>query len=228
MKYALLGMTALAVFAVAAPANAVVLHNYDLNGSLADSLGGPSLTANGGVLGPTGYSFGANQGLALSGLGIAADGAYTIELGFSFATLSSYRKIIDFSGLVSDSGLYVLNSALNFYPVTTGPGGAFTVDQIANLVLNRTSGGLVTGSVNGVEQISFLDSGALALSNTLNFFIDDFATGQREASAGFVDYIRISGTAPVSAVPLPPALPLLAAALGGFGLLSRRRKAKAA
>jgi hypothetical protein len=228
MKYTVLGMAALAAVAFAAPANATLLHNYDLNGSLADSLGGPSLTANGGVLGASGYTFGANQGLSLGGLNLAADGAYDIEIGFSFDTLSGYRKIIDFSNLLLDSGLYTLFDRLNFYPVTTGPAAAFQSGQLVNLQLVRTTSGVVTGSVNGVPQISFTDSFNLAISDTLNFFIDDFATGQGETSAGYVDYIRISGTGSVSAVPLPGALPLLVAGIAGLGLVSRRRKAKVA
>jgi len=45
--------------------HAAMIHNYDLNGSYADSLGGPSLVPvpNGGTLGATGYTFGPGQGL---------------------------------------------------------------------------------------------------------------------------------------------------------------------
>jgi hypothetical protein len=217
-----LGLGALVAFA--APAHAVLLHNYDLNGSLTDSKGGPSLLANGGVLGRTGYTFGANQGLSLSGLDLAATGDYTIEIGFSFDVLSGYRKIIDFSNLGSDAGLYSLGSSLNFFPLRTGPQDVFLVGQLVNLVLTRTSAGDVKGSVNGVDQITFFDTGGLALSNTLNFFRDDRITGFGEASSGFVDYIRISNSAPPSAVPLPAALPLLLAGLAGLGVVGRRRK----
>ncbi len=44
-----------------------LIHTYDLNGSLADALGGPALVANGGTLNATNYSFGPNQGLTLTG-----------------------------------------------------------------------------------------------------------------------------------------------------------------
>lgn len=228
MKFAFVSLTALAAVALVGPAHATLLHNYDLNGSLTDSLGGPSLTANGGVLGGSGYSFGANQGLSLSGLNLAADGAYEIELGFSFDTLSGYRKIIDFSNLVSDFGLYTLGNNLNFYPVVTGASGVSQPGQLVNLLLVRTTAGSVNASVDGVPEFGFSDTSNIAISNTLNFFVDDFATGQFEASSGYVDYIRISGTAPVSAVPLPAALPLLAAGLAGLGWAGRRRKAKVA
>jgi hypothetical protein len=227
MKFALLGMTALAALAVASPANATLLHNYDLNGTLADSLGGPSLTSNGGVLGATGYTFGANQGLTLGGLNLVSSGDYSIEVGFSFDDLGGWRKIVDFSNLASDAGLYTLGNTLNFFPVAGGP-GVFQSGQLVNLMLARTTLGVVTASINGTQQFTFTDASNIALSNTLNFFIDDFATGQGEASSGFVDYIRVSDSSTVSAVPLPAALPLLAASLAGLGFVSRRRKAKVA
>ncbi len=226
MKHAVLGLAALAAIAFSVPAQAALIHNYDLNGSLADSLGGPSLVAHGGVLGISGYDFGANQGLSLSGLNLVANGFYDIELGFTFNTLSGYRKVIDFSNLASDSGLYTLGSALNFYPVTTGPSAVFQPGQLVSLLISRTTAGSVTASINGVQQFTFNDGFNLANSDILNFFIDDFATGQREASSGFVDYIRISGPGSVSTVPLPAALPLFAAGLAGLGFASRRRKAK--
>lgn len=228
MKFALLSLTALAAVALASPAHATLLHNYDLNGSLTDSLGGPALTANGGVLGASGYTFGANQGLSLSGLNLVSSGAYAIEVGFSFDTLSGYRKIIDFSNLALDSGLYTLGNNLNFYPVVTGASGVFQSGQLVSLLLVRTAAGSVNASVNGVPEFGFSDTSNLAISNTLKFFIDDFATGQFEASSGYVDYIRISDSAPVSAVPLPGALPLLAAGLAGLGWAGRRRKARVA
>jgi hypothetical protein len=157
MKFAFLGITALLSVAFCCPANAALLHNYNLNGSLTDSLGGPSLVAHGGVLGAADYSFGADQGLTLGGLNLVANGDYQIELGFSFDTPSGYRKIIDFSGLASDSGLYSLGSALNFYPVTTGPAGVFQSGQLVNLLLARTAAGVVTGSINGTQQFTFND-----------------------------------------------------------------------
>jgi hypothetical protein len=46
-------------------AGATMIHDYELNGSLTDTLGGASLTAHGGTLDASGYRFGYNQGLAL-------------------------------------------------------------------------------------------------------------------------------------------------------------------
>jgi hypothetical protein len=121
---------------------------------------------------------------------------YSIETVFNFSSLSGYRKIIDFKDLSSDTGLYNLHTALNFYNVATGPTGAFAPNVDARLVITRDSTtDLVNGYVNGTLQISFTDSSGLgifsAANNIIQFFKDDFATGQREASDGVVDLIRI-------------------------------------
>jgi hypothetical protein len=81
---------------------------YELNGSYAESNGGPSLVPLGGTLGPTGYTFGVNTGLSLSGTGIFD--AYSIDIRFFFydvsASINSFQKILDFKNRTSDSGLY--------------------------------------------------------------------------------------------------------------------------
>jgi hypothetical protein len=224
MKKAVFGLGLLASLAFVVPAHAVVLHNYDLNGSLTDSKGGPTLVANGGVLGATGYEFNRQQGLTLTGLDIAG-GDYTIEIGFYFNSFGGYQKVLDFSGLASDVGLYALGKALNFYPFASGQEGAIVGGQIIDLVLSRNINDLmVTGSINGEVQFKFVDTRNLADSNTLNFFIDDRATRGSESGSGFVDYIRISNSAKVSPVPLPAALPLLLAGVAGLGVMSRRGK----
>jgi hypothetical protein len=51
--------------ACAAPASAALVADFQLNGTLADSLGGPDITNNGGTLGATGITFGVNQGSSL-------------------------------------------------------------------------------------------------------------------------------------------------------------------
>jgi hypothetical protein len=69
---------------------------YELNGSFAESNGGPSLDSYGGMLGPTGYSFGIQQGLSLSGIDISD--AYSIDIHFYFDDILSAslnQKILD-------------------------------------------------------------------------------------------------------------------------------------
>ena len=174
---------------------AILTHDYQLNGSLADALGGPALVSHGGSLGASDYSFDVNQGLTLSnGFTDAAD--YSIELAFSFSNTSGYDKIIDFKDRTSDTGFYTLNSALNFYPVATGPAATIPGETPVNVILTRDgASGTTRGYVNGALQWSFLDSSSYGvfsgLDNIAHFFRDDFATGQAEAAAGSVDFIRI-------------------------------------
>lgn len=187
-----LGLASLSLPTAAQAAS--VSHIYELNGSLADSLGGPSLVANGGTLGPTGYTFASNQGPSLSNAINPA--TYSIEMRFSLDTLTNFRKILDFKDRASDNGLYNLDTALNFFPVDTGPGGAFTVDTIAHVVLTRDDAtDAVVGYVNGTQQIAFTDTLDRAtftgLGNIIHFLRDDFVTTEREAAGGFLDQIRL-------------------------------------
>lgn len=175
-----------------------LVHNYELNGSLADELGGPDLVSGGGILNGTDYSFSANQGLQLSD--VLTSPTYSIEMSFSLSNTSGFDKIIDFKNLGSDRGLYDLSARLNFFPFATSPGAVFTANTFANLVLTRDGvTDTVIGYANGVQAITFNDSSDSAVfdavNNVAHFFEDDFATGQSEASPGAVDYIRIYDTA---------------------------------
>jgi hypothetical protein len=202
-----------------------------LNGSLNDALGGPALTADGGTLNASNYTFGANQGLTLtggfgpSGVGNFA-GSYSIVLDFTFDNLSGFRKIIDFQDKTSDNGTYNLNTAINFFPAITGPSGALTTTNEARVVLTR-DGTTVAGYVNGVSQFTFTDGGNAAVfsaaNNIAHFFEDDSKTGG-EASSGEVNRILIYQdaltaaevaqlAAPTPSVPEPASL-----ALWSFGL----------
>ena len=172
---------------------ATLTHNYELNGTFNDALGGPSLVPQGGTLNATNYSFGADEGLTLSNAIVPDD--YSIETIFSFENVDGYRRIIEFKDRGADTGLYVLSSTLNFYPVQNGPDGVFSPNVDADVVLTRDgASGLVVGYVNGVEQFSFTDTDNLAVfsesGNIIHFFIDDIGVGG-EASAGVVDRIRI-------------------------------------
>ncbi len=179
--------------------SAALIHDYQLNGSLADSLGGPSLVAAGGVLSANGYAFGANQGLSLSN-GLGDNGNYSIELQFSFSDVSGYRKVLDFKDRADDKGFYVLTSNLNFYPFAFPSGDPFTADVLADVILTRNvDTNQTNGYVNGAQFFSFTDGGGDAVFNAANgiiqFFKDDFVTQGGEASAGCVRRIRVFDSA---------------------------------
>ena len=71
-------------------AKAALIHDYELNNSYADILGGPSLVPNGGTLEASGYTLAANQGLSLSN---AIDpNNYSIQMGVSLSELALQRS----------------------------------------------------------------------------------------------------------------------------------------
>lgn len=208
-------------------------HLYQLNNSYADSLGGPSMTDFGGSLGATSYSFGANQGLAVDNA--VGQDVYTIDTSFLFDSTGGYRRIVDFKGGASDTGLYNLSTALNFYNIQTGVSGVFADGQQVRVTISRDAAGTFTGYVNGAFQFSFADTSGLATFDTVNnsarFFVDDNAVGG-EASAGSVDYIAIYDTALSAqeiatlnpAVPEPQTYALMLAGLAGVLAMARRRQ----
>lgn len=207
------------------PASAALVADYQLNGSLADSLGGADITNNGGTLGANGISFGANQGPSIGGFTFTD--IYSVVVRFSFEELSGYRKILDFKNRTSDGGLYNLNTSLNYFPVASTVNGQFQVNTLHQVVFTRNAAGTVVAYVDGDAGLTFSDaSGSAIIDNTLNLFIDDFVV-QGEASAGFVDFIQIYDTALTDGVvPGVPEPGIWALMIGGFGLVGaamRRR-----
>jgi len=222
-------LAAASLLALSASAGAAD-HLYQLNGSLSDTLGGPDLVFHGGSLGLTSYTFGQNQGLTTQ---FSLGSVYTIDMDFSFDTHSGWQKIVDFSALAADVGMYTSGNQWNFYDV-----GGYTLAPAdgasARLTLTRDAGNLFTMYVNGSQIGAFVDNSNKANfgANVANFFIDDIATGQREAASGSVDYIRtydraLSGEevgrlAPP--VPEPESWAMLGAGLGLLALLRRRQR----
>lgn len=229
---ALLGLAAaLLSLAAARPASAQT-HVYTLNNTYADANGGPSLTPDGGTLSASGYTFGPNQGLTLNNAINAT--TYSIELNFSLTDLGGYRKLVDFGNLVPDTGLYLLNGQLDFYPTPVTATTTVVANQSVDVLLTRDGAtNLVTGYLNGVSQFSFTDSTNIATfsspNNVIHFFEDDAATGGGEASGGTVTRITIN-PAPVPEASTTVSFGLLLALgvilrMGGVVMAKKRKKA---
>jgi hypothetical protein len=171
-----------------------LVHAYYFNGTLNDSVGSTALTnPYGGSLtsNPGYYTFGTAQGLGFTGAsGLQTD--FTIAMRFSFDTLGGYQRIIDFSNLGSDIGMYTLGTALRFYPVTSG--GTLTANTGIDFILTRSSSsGLVTGYFGTTEVFNFTDTSNYAVGSTIPgqttwwFFRDDGG----ENAPGRVDSLLI-------------------------------------
>lgn len=199
-------------------ASAAVIADFQLNGDFTNSAGSAVMTSNGGTLGATGLTFGANEGPTITGLGTLS--SYTLETQFSFENVDGYRRIADFSNRALDDGLYVLDGDIDFYNQAFGPGGVISAGELVTVKLTRSSSGFVRGYINGVSQFAFNDTSGLAVINDqLNLFLDDFAFPD-EASAGFVNYATIS----TFAVPEPATWALMVLGFGGLGAALRSRR----
>jgi hypothetical protein len=214
---------------------------YDLNGSLAENSGGPSLVSYGGTLGPAGYYFGQNQGLSLTGTG--AFDTYSIDIKFYFNSLTmsqdGYQRILDFKNRALDEGLYSLNGAATYFVgCCSGLGGTggsssgpvFVPGQLTDLLVTRDTSGTFTVAVNGTTAFSFVDSTGLATlsgpNNAIYFFMDDFQSltnypNSPEAGTGFVDSITV--TTPTPAVPELSTWAMMILGFAGLGFLAYRR-----
>lgn len=241
---------AVLLLAAAAPLAAQTpTHAYDVNGTLTDAFGGPSLVANGGTVGPSTYTFNPGQGLSLTN-GIGAS-VYSLELAFSFASVANYRKVVDFKDLLRDEGVYVQNGFFTFYGGPASPvlNPVFQPDLLAHLVLTRDADQRFTAYVNGQQVLSFIDEGLHAVFSEpgakANFLRDDARTGYEQTS-GSLDWLYVydralTGTEvaarfaagddgqfgttppPVTSAPEPATVALLGSGLLAIGAVARRR-----
>jgi len=178
----------------------IPLHDYRLANSFADERGGPALVGVGGAFDAGGYRFATNQGLVAT-LALPTL-VYTVDITFAFDTLASWRKVLDFKSLGSDTGLYTFDTSLQFVVVAsavfaTSP-PVLVPATPTRVTLSRDATGHVIGSIAGAPLFTFDDTDRVATldaSLTASFFIDDQSTGSQEASAGVVRRIRIYDTA---------------------------------
>ncbi|MFM6534302.1 MAG: Calx-beta domain-containing protein [Dolichospermum sp.] len=155
-----------------------------------DTLGNDTNDTVFGQAGKSVYRFASNSGLLLNDPNIPTNN-YSIELVFTFDATTGYRKIIDFSDRVSDTGLYVLDNSLQFYSETAAVGTL--ASGYNHIVFSRASNNTTIIYLNGSEVLSFNDTNGLAdlsPNGDLYLFVDDTQTGG-EHSAGNVSLISL-------------------------------------
>ena len=120
---------------------------------------------------------------------------YSVAVLFRFSDIGVFRRVLDFKHGTSDTGLYLAAGKLRLYPYT--PSGPKTVaaDEWVQVVLTRTTGGTVTGYVDGAQQWQLADTsgvGTIDGSNQLRFFRDNESAGTTtEHAPGAVARIRV-------------------------------------
>jgi hypothetical protein len=148
--------------------------------------------------------------------GGTASGSFTIDL--STNTLVSSSIVTSFKNIVFVGGDY--NGS--FFD-------SFTATPAANLSLADWGVPLISGqllslnfALSDLSLASFAASGSETVYSGLCFF-SGFVCGSRSIVSGTIDAVVA-----VAPTPLPAALPMLAAALGGMGFAGWRRKRQAA
>jgi hypothetical protein len=192
-------------------AQATLISQFDFNGNLNDDLG--NATATPYMLGSSSYNAGTlhwtadTTSLNGGGLRISIPAAtltekdYSIAVEFSFSEVDGYRKLIDFSQLGSDQGMYV-NTSLRLYSIGNyGPynwvaDSTFTVlytrsaadDSVRTYIYDGTN--LQPQSMGQDLGLDFIAS-LNGLDRVFNFFMDDSSTTSEFSPMGSVGQIRI-------------------------------------
>jgi hypothetical protein len=164
------------------------------NAFVTDSVNGTAQTV---------LSYPKDNGVSLSPTtGVVSNSIYTIAALVRVDDVTGYRRLVDFKNGTADSGLYDYYGQLYFYPNAVGSSSpAPMVDgEYTMVVVTRDNTGLVTGYVDGVQQLSFDDStsqnAVIDSNNTLRFFRDNDTGGASgEDSSGAVSRIELFNSA---------------------------------
>jgi hypothetical protein len=219
-------------------------HIYELNGSYADTLGGPAMAPQGGTLGPTGYNFGLGQGPSLgNAASVINSSVYSLEMYFEIDQVSSYRSLISFDNRTTDSGLYNNNANLTLYRggnVAVSPTPVFAPNVMTHLLVTRDGSNNFTAYVNGVQQFTYADTQGVTTFSGPNNIIWLLRDNSGENASGFLDFVRIYDTpltqaqiaeryqtvvpGGATAAPEPGTLALLGMGMLVGGVVARRKR----
>lgn len=214
----------------------ILYSQFLFDDGLTDTLGNSTATGIGTVSGSN-YTFSRGNGLTVVNSDVLS--SFTILLGLT-ANLDGpfYNKLMDFSGLASDSGYYLKRTdgtpyETRFAGVIDGP-GFISPGGTKIIGLSYDQGtDAVTMFMEGATGVSFFDtSDAVGALSGVSLMIDDAVTSGNETTSGSLSFVEIwdgamtqsqfaavTGPTPV---PLPAPVLLLLAGVGGLGLMRVR------
>ena len=178
-----------------------LVREYTFDKGYGDSAGsGVAAISMGGRVKNGAYVFGPQQGLRIPVAGLDLSD-YTIEMDFVLTGGFDFlgAKLLDFSNLTFDAGLYYVpaNEKMAFVMPPPGPLSAATVPvgTPVRIALRRDgSTKVVSLAINGVPQWALQDPLGRAVAPSDGFitlFADDPITKYRETSAGRLSSVRI-------------------------------------
>jgi hypothetical protein len=200
---------AAALFLTPSASAATLIGDYQFQGTLASSGGGPALTKVGSgtsqfqsdnVMGSSRQvlAFGLASGVQISPAGVGT-GSYSVVTTFRFDNTASYERILDTTNGTSDSGIYVSGSVLDPgygypfyssspppYQVTGDNTRAYANNVYATTAIVVSPPSLTSIFINGALELTGT-TGVTPLSDTLRFFKDD----STDESPGAVSCIRL-------------------------------------
>jgi Concanavalin A-like lectin/glucanases superfamily len=198
------GMLGLALAAGSSCVAATLVADYQFHGNYTSAVSGaPDLVP----IGTVGFSTASINGHATdvaaftagSGMRMGVPAGFTpgtcsIVEQLEIDTTGGYRKLVDFSDLVADAGLYNLSGIYLFYPVGGVSQVTIQPGQFVQIALTRDGAGQVVGYINGAQQFTFDDSAtqyAVIATNAYTLFVDDAHTSGQETSSGMVARVRL-------------------------------------
>lgn len=235
--------------AVAAPlslraAEGSLIASYSLGTDFTDSSGyGATTLQPYGTSESASFTGGAWQwaGASAGGSGLALEfnssySSYTLAFTFSYSDVGGWVKLMDFSGLSSDAGVYIHGGAFDTYDIGSSAYGGTVVENVPTHVLITRDG--TTGVYSIYQNGSWVASGSdlgnkLILENTVYLAVDDNLGGEFSEDGSIAklqvwDYVLSAGeisAVAASAIPEPSAFALFAGVAGlGAVAISRRRR----